>query len=66
MLQTIAVIHGMNDYPYDPEDDDYEPDHEEWVPLGYGRWLILHTFPDGGAEVLEAEQQPGGGFRIYL
>ena len=63
---TIAVITGMDDYLYDPEDDDYEPDHAEWIQLGTGIWLILHTFPDGSAAALWAESQPGGGFRIHL
>jgi hypothetical protein len=65
---AIAVIRVMadNEYPYDPEDDDYEPGHEEWISLGFDVWLIRYTFPDGTAEVQDAKHHPGGGFEINL
>jgi hypothetical protein len=53
---------------HDPEEDeDYDPVHEEWVPLGHRVWLILYTWPDGNAEVTWAIQHPDGpGFTIHL
>jgi hypothetical protein len=59
---------GWDDDPYYGEDDDYEEGerqhYDEWVSLGYGVSLTLHTFPDGSAMVLWAIGQPGGGWRI--
>ena len=54
------------EYLYDPEDDNYEPAQQEWIPLGYGIWLIRYTWLDNSAEVQWAEQRPGGGFRVHM
>lgn len=56
----LAVIQDMDDYTYDPEDEGYQPDPEDWIPLGHGVSLIRHLFPDGSQAILWAIEQPGG------
>ncbi len=65
MANNIAGPGDHDSYYYDDGYDDGEqPDHEEWVSLGFGVWLILHTFPDGDAVTMWAIDQPGSGRRI--
>jgi hypothetical protein len=61
---------GRDDYYYYDDHDGYDDNerqpHEEWVPLGNGIWLILHTHPDGTASVQQAERRPDGGTTVYF
>jgi hypothetical protein len=58
----------MDNCTYDPQDDDYEPAHQERLPLGSGSGaaLILQTWPDGYAVAYWEIRRPDGGCTVHL
>ena len=54
------------DYYEEFEDEaEYDPTAEDWIPLGFGVWLLRY-FTAHGTHVGWAIEQPGGGTRVSL